>query len=110
MERPTSLYLMLATYWQRMDELTEAMRRTDETESDTPEYAAAFAAQGECGERLLDAEIEIASFVPTHRYDAKVKASFLTMLADGNNGRLEGDVTAALLSSLPGLVEWRARA
>lgn len=110
MEKPTSLYFLLATYWQRMDELTEAMRRTDEAESDTPEHAAAFAAQGEAGERVNAAEIEIAGFVPTHRYDAKVKANFLTLLAGSNCGRLESDVTAALLASLPDLVEWRASA
>ena len=36
MEKPISLYLLLATYWQRMDELTEAMRQTDEIESVDP--------------------------------------------------------------------------
>ena len=110
MEKPTSIYLLLATYWQRMDELTEAIRRTDDAEHDTPEREAAFAAQFEVGGRVNEAEQAIAAFRPEWPYEAKIKADFLHRLAAENNGTLEDDVTAALLSSLPALVEWRSPA
>lgn len=106
MDKPTSLYLLIAAYWQRLDDLTEAMHRTDACERDTPERDAAFAAQMESCDLLTEAEIEIAAFVPVHRYDAKVKTEFLLHLASANLGTLEADVTAALLSSLSDLVKW----
>ncbi len=106
MEKPTSIYLLLATYWQRVDELTEAMTRTDATEHETAEHAAAFAAQIEAGERVRDAEVAIAAFVPKWRYEAKTKASFLAALADENQGTLDAEVTAGLLSSLSDVVRW----
>ncbi|GAA4169439.1 hypothetical protein [Shinella granuli] len=107
MEKPTSIYLLLATYWQRMDELTEAMTRTDATERETAEHAAALAAQIEAGERVRDAEAAIAAFVPKWRYEAKTKASFLAALADENHGTLDAEVTAGLLSSLADVVRWQ---
>lgn len=108
METPQSIYLLLARYWQSVHDLTAAMKRTDDAEGGTPEYDAAFAAQGVVGERVTEGEVAIAAFMPTNRYDARLKAGFLEHLAAGNHGRLEEDVTAALLSSLPYLVEWRA--
>jgi hypothetical protein len=110
METPQSIYLLLASYWRSMHDLTVAMKRTDAAESDTPEYDAAFAAQGVVGEHVTEMEVAIAAFIPANRYDARLKAAFLEHLAAGNHGRLEEDVTAALLSSLPCLVEWRASA
>ncbi|KQV39198.1 MULTISPECIES: hypothetical protein [unclassified Rhizobium] len=110
MTEQRSIYLLLAGYWQSMHDITVAMNHTDATETGTAEHDAGFAAQATIGERVTETEVAVAGFVPAHRYEARLKTTFLQQLAAANYGRLEDDVTAALLSSLSDLVEWRASA
>lgn len=102
-----SLYSLVSTYWQRMDDYSVASERTEQATDGTPDYAAAFIIQSAAGERLSDAERAIAGFIPRTRSEAKVKSDFLKQLAADNYGRLEKDVTTALLSSLPALIHWK---
>lgn len=104
MAKPTSIYLLLSTYWRRVDDLNEAMRRTDAAAYGTPERDAAFAEQGLIGERLSESERAIAGFLPEGGYEAKIKADFLAHLAAGNNGTLSDDVAASLMETVPHLV------
>jgi hypothetical protein len=85
MGKPTSIYLLLSTYWRRVDDLTEAMRRTDEAAYGTPERDAAFAEQRLVGEHLNESD-------------------FLAHLAAGNNGTLSDDVAASLIETVPHLL------
>lgn len=115
MERAStpSLYRLLSMYWQRQEDYSTASARIEKTAADAPEYAteyaAAFPAQYAACERLSATEKAIAGFIPQNRREAKAKADFLMQLAADNDGRLDVDVTAALLSSLPGLIHWESR-
>jgi hypothetical protein len=104
MGKPTSIYLLLSTYWRRVDDLTEAMRRTDEAAYGTPERDAAFAEQRLVGEHLNESERAVAAFLPEGGYEAKIKADFLAHLAAGNNGTLSDDVAASLIETVPHLL------
>jgi hypothetical protein len=105
----TSLYCLLAMYWERYEVQHRAMQKTDRTEFDTPERAAAEAEQFASGDHLDEVTYAILSFVPRARYDAMMKASFVRLLAEGNGGRLEAEETDALISSLPDLVYYKDR-
>lgn len=93
-----SLYHLIATYWQRYDDLTKAMEVTDHSVPSMK--AAAQEAQFAAGDRLDEAAIAICAFVPTWRVDAQIKSDFIDSLYN-RNGTLEDDELRALLTSMP---------
>lgn len=105
----TSLYSLLAIYWDRYQNLDLAMDATDGTKPDTAERAAAEAQQFAAGDHLSEVACAICAYVPHSRIDARIKADFLKTLAAGNGGRLEKEEEAALLSCLSGLVAWEGQ-
>lgn len=105
-----SLYSLIATYWQRYDDLCIAMRHTDACESDTPEREAAYAAQFEAGGRLDEALLNACAFVPCTRVDAKIRAQFLSLVIEMDGGTANEIVLKAILKSLPELVHYSAQA
>lgn len=90
-EAMTSIYRLIADYWNAYGELMNAQAE----EGTNAEIEACL--------RLNEAEIAICAFVPTRLSEARLKADFVSRLASENKGNLETRCTAALLSTLPAL-------
>lgn len=100
---PPSLYRLLSDYWHCYDALEMAMAATDASEPDTADRASCDIWQAQAGERLQEASIAVLEFVPTRRFEAIHKTTFVETIVAGNGGMLYEDEVAALVSSLPTL-------
>ena len=105
-DRAPSIFALLAEYWAAFDALTVEDELADSVASGTPEDDAAQKRLDEAGERLNAIALRLCAFVPQSPIGAKYKTQFLHHFAAEYGGGLNSDATAALLSSLPGLIPY----